>query len=92
MDYELSLFFFIPNKRRRKQVLFSLVPAEQGVSVSVYIFFCVNGCLSWSYHYVNEPSSPLCTGPVNVRRILKRSGVCIYTCVRKSHSGRDLGL
>lgn len=28
------------------------------------------------YHYVNELSSPLRIGPVNVGRILKRSGVC----------------
>lgn len=43
-----------------------------------------------SCHYVNEPSSPLRTGPVNVRRILKRSGVRVDMCVRKSHSGRGV--
>lgn len=46
-----------------------------------FCFFSVlMGVMVWPYYYVNELSSPLCTSVVNVRRILKRSCVCISVC------------
>lgn len=78
-----GFFFSIYDKRKKKVSPWYLINVAEAKSFGpeLFLFFSVlMGVMVWLYYYVNELSSPLCTSVVNVRRILKRSCVCICVC------------